>query len=91
MRGGAVAELVWDEEATLAADAHAVEAGVHSDDDLALVLGTLRTLLEGKSSPLVRVFVGGIELGAIDEVAGVFDGVPVSQDGERSTADLVSM
>ena len=44
MRGGAVAELVWDEEATLAADAHAVEAGVHTEDDLALVLSALRAL-----------------------------------------------
>ena len=76
----AVGELVRDEEATLAADAHAVEAGVPAGNDVVLAVG------EGDGvSPMVD---GGVEFGAVGEIAGVVDGVPLVRCSEFAGADL---
>ncbi len=76
---GAVGELIGDEEAALAADVHAVEAGVPAGDDLVLAVG------EGEGLAAVD---GGVELGAVGEVAGVVDGVELVRRGELAGADF---
>ncbi len=73
---GSVGELVGDEEAALAADVHALKAGVPAADDAgAAPYGKVMGSLRGRS--------GGVELGAVGEVAGVVDGVPLVGRGER--------
>ena len=76
--GFAVAELVGDEEAALATDAHAFEAGVPALDDAVLAVG------EGDGLAAID---GGVELGAVGEVAGVVDGVELAGQGEGAGAD----
>src|SRR5260370_29914902 len=77
--GCAVSELVGNEEATLAADAHAVEASVPARNDLVLAVGDADGL---------TTVEGGVELGAIGQVARVVDGVPLVRCGEFAGADF---
>ena len=70
-----------DEEAALAADVHAREAGIPAGDHLVLAL------LQHEGS-VVWVVVGGVELGAVDQIAGVVDGIPLLRSGERARAGL---
>ena len=86
MSVGAVGELPGDEDAALAADAHSVEAGVHSGNDLTLALRAW-PLQEGQGG-VVGMVEGGVELGAIDEVAGVVDGVPLARGDAGPAADF---
>jgi len=68
--GFAVGQLVGDEEASFASDVHALEAGVPAWDD---AVGT-----GGKGDGFAAgMVVGGVELGAVGEPAGVADGVPL--------------
>ena len=76
--GFAVGKLVGDEEATLAADVHALEAGIPAGDDLASAVG------EGNRSAAVD---GGVELGAVGEPGGVVDCVVLALFGEGAGAD----
>jgi hypothetical protein len=64
--GFSVGELVGDDEAALAADAHAFKAGVPALDDAVLAVLEVDGLLVG-------VVVGGVEFFAVGEVAGVLD------------------
>ena len=54
--GFAVGELVGDEEAALAADVHALEAGIPAVDDLVLAVG---------EADGFAAIDGGVELGAV--------------------------
>jgi len=73
--GFAVAELVGDVEATFAADVHALEGGVPTLDNAVLTVG------EGDGFAAVD---GGVEFGAVGEIAGVVDGVELAGLGESS-------
>ena len=48
----------------------------------------LRALLEGEGASVLGWLIGGVEFGAIDEVAGVFDGVPLVRGEESPGADF---
>lgn len=67
MASFAVGKLPGDEEAALATDVHACEAGVPAGYDAVEARG------EGKRRP--RMIIRGVEFGAVGEPAGVFDGV----------------
>ena len=68
------------EETALAADAHAGEAGEPASDDLVLI--------DGEGERFRAVLVGGVELGAVDEVTVVAHGVPLVGRGQFAGADL---
>lgn len=70
-----------DEETALAANAHPIEAGVPSGDHL------VRALLEDEWAHL-RVFGGGVEYGAVLQIAGVEDAVPLVRRGRLASSDL---
>ena len=76
---GSVGELIGNEEATLAANAHAVKTGVPAGDDLVAAVGDRDGL---------AAVDGGVELGAVYEVAGVVDGVPLVRCGKFAGADF---
>ena len=79
MAGLAVGQLVGDEETALAAELHAFKAGVPAWDDAVLAVG--------KADGLAAIN-GGVELGAVCEVAGVVDGVELAGLGGLAGADL---
>ena len=73
----AVAELVGDEEAALATDAHALEGGVPALDDAVFAVG------EGDGLATID---GGVELGAVLQVARVVNGVVITRLGDWASA-----
>ena len=74
----AVGQLPGDEETTLAANVHALEARIPAGDDAVGSVG------KGEGGAAVD---GGVEFGAVGEPAGVVDGVVLAGFSEGACAD----